>query len=315
NRFNLPGVTLELVGGSGVVATTNTAADGTYRFDDIPAGNYQVRVVASSLPAGLVPIFDIDGVATPNVAVVVLAPAENRVGVDFGYCGSAGIGDRVWLDSDGDGVQDAGEPGLSGVSVQLLDSTAAVIASQQTGANGEYLFTGLAPGNYTVRIVTSTLPAGAYPTFDPDGGTAHQASVTLTGPERRLDIDFGYRKSPGTGTLGYWKNHSTAWPVASVTVGNRTYTKSQAISWLGQPTRGNVTIQLFKQLVPAKLNVMIGNDASCIAATIAAADAWFTTWGPVGTNVTNSAAKAAGNALAATLDSYNNGLLCAPHRD
>ena len=32
------------------------------------------------------------------------------------------IGDFVWLDLDGDGVQDAGEPGLGGVTVELRDS-------------------------------------------------------------------------------------------------------------------------------------------------------------------------------------------------
>ncbi len=39
-----------------------------------------------------------------------------------------------------------------------------------------------------------------------------------------------------------------------------------------------------------KLNVIIGNDASCIAATIAAADAWMAQYGPVGSGVRSSSA-------------------------
>jgi hypothetical protein len=75
------------------------------------------------------------------------------------------------------------------------------------------------------------------------------------------------------------------------------------------------TTTMFAQLVAAKLSVMIGNDGSCVNPTIAAADMWMATYGPVGSNVAGgSAAWAAGAPLEQTLDSYNNGLLCAPHR-
>jgi hypothetical protein len=68
-------------------------------------------------------------------------------------------------------------------------------------------------------------------------------------------------------------------------------------------------------LVSAKLNVLIGNDSSCIADTIEAADDWMADH-PVGSGVAaDSAAWKAGERLYKRLDQYNNGYLCAPHRD
>jgi hypothetical protein len=122
-------------------------------------------------------------------------------------------------------------------------------------------------------------------------------------------------EQPGTGTPGYWKNHPEAWPVASITVGGVSYTKDQAIAWLKKVGKDKTTT-MFSSLVPAMLNVLIGNDGSCVNPTIAAANAWMATYGPVGSGVhASSAAWTAGEPLHITLDNYNNGRLCAPHRD
>jgi hypothetical protein len=62
----------------------------------------------------------------------------------------------------------------------------------------------------------------------------------------------------------------------------------------------------------------MGNDDSCIADTIAAADAWMAEYGPVGSGVKaggKNSAWRAGEALYEMLDKYNNGELCAPKRD
>jgi hypothetical protein len=131
----------------------------------------------------------------------------------------------------------------------------------------------------------------------------------------RIDAACGHQTAPGTGTLGYWKNHPEAWPVQQITVGGVTYSKSQAIGILGTSSRGDKTYDLFKQLVPAKLNVLIGNPSSCVDATIASADSWLVSH-PLGSNVRGgSSAWSTGGPLHQTLDDYNNGELCAPHRD
>jgi hypothetical protein len=192
------------------------------------------------------------------------------------------------------------------------------VTAEMAGVHGLYGFTQLPEGRYTVSVVASTLPAGYVQTYDADGlGTPNTATVTLDADETNLAVDFGYRPatSPGTGTLGYWKNHPQAWPVDAITIGGVIYTKAQAIEIMGTPGRGDKTYDMFKQLVAAKLNVMIGNNSSCIEGVIAAADVWMATF-PLGSNVGGgSAAWATGGPLHEQLDDYNNGRLCAPHRN
>jgi len=57
---------------------------------------------------------------------------------DANYFGlTAGIGNFVWEDSNGNGVQDAGEPGISGATVKLLDSNGNQVGSSYiTGSDG-----------------------------------------------------------------------------------------------------------------------------------------------------------------------------------
>src|SRR4051812_8725638 len=195
------GVTVQLLNaGNAVVATTTTSGDGNYTFNNLAGGNYTVRIVASSLPAGVTETYDLDGVATLNQASFPPAAGASRTDVDFGYKYNGSVGDRVWLDSNGNGVQDAGEAGINGVTVQLLNSSATVIATTTTAGDGNYTFGNLAGGTYTVRIVASSLPAGVAPSFDLDGiATANQATFTLAAGANRTDVDFGYKY---TGSVG-----------------------------------------------------------------------------------------------------------------
>ncbi len=80
------------------------------------------------------------------------------------YIAPIEIGNRVWLDSDGDGIQDPDEPGIAGVIVELLDSDQTVLATDTTDAKGEYYFnhTNVQPPlgikaeqSYTLRISPS----------------------------------------------------------------------------------------------------------------------------------------------------------------
>ena len=297
----------------------NTGLDelGLYCFGVDLADTYTVSVAASNFAPG----GPLEGLAATtgggNTQTFDLTD-DNVLTFDFGFRGTAGLGDRVWSDADSDGVQDVGEIGINSVTVELLDGSNTVIATTVTMGDGDYFFSDLLPGTYTVRVVTSTLPAGVTPTFDLDGtGTPNTATLTLAPGALRTDVDFGYRNAPtnpGTGTIGYWKNHSEAWPVQTITVGGVTYTKAQAISLMATPGKGDKTYDLYKQLVAAKLNVIIGNESSCIEATIAAADAWLAA-NPVGSGVKSSSeAWADGGPLHKRLDDYNNGRLCAPHR-
>lgn len=74
----------------------------------------------------------------------------------------ASLGDYVWEDLNGDGIQDLGEPGVSGAMVELLDSGDNVVDTAVTDADGEYLFEGLWPGQYRIRVV---IPPAYLPGF------------------------------------------------------------------------------------------------------------------------------------------------------
>ena len=144
-------------------------------------------------------------------------------------------------------------------------------------------------------------------------------TVTIENTFSKQDFDFGFKTTPvpqpGTGTPGYWKNHPGAWPVQTIVVGGIEYTKAQALVWLGKVGKDKTTT-MFSSLVPAMLNVMIGNRSDCIASTIDLANDWMETYGPVGSAIAASspAWAAEGEILHRQMDSYNNGQLCAPHR-
>ena len=79
---------------------------------------------------------------------------ENRPKLTITYCQPADIGDQVWNDVDGDGIQDTGEPGIAGVTVNLRNSsTNALAQTTTTSAAGVYGFSGVPTGNYYVEFI------------------------------------------------------------------------------------------------------------------------------------------------------------------
>ncbi len=180
---SLQGVTVELLAtcaGTSVLQTQQTTNSGQYLFRDLAPGQYLVRVTA---PSGLVfspqnAIVDDSGDSDVDsngiTPCISLDPYEEDASVDAGLFDPQGtiptptptptpagglIGDRVWNDFDANGAQNAGEPGVAGVTVDLLDacSGTVVVMSDVTDNRGEYSFSPLAAGSYRVRV---TAPAG-----------------------------------------------------------------------------------------------------------------------------------------------------------
>ncbi len=79
----------------------------------------------------------------------------------------ASVGDLVWHDLNGNGIQDGGEPGLSNVVVTLYDQSSNVVLSTITAGDGTYAFTNLFPGSYFVGF---SPPAGFHFTPADQGG-------------------------------------------------------------------------------------------------------------------------------------------------
>jgi len=206
----IPGVTVQLdvdLDGDGnpdFATTAVTDASGNYNFPNIPEGTHTVTVIS---PPGANPTTNIDGVGGPDTDhTFALAAGENNTSEDFGFLGSGSIGDTVYFDANNNGVQDAGEPGLSGVAVELdvdfdQDGTPDTTLNTTTDANGNYLFSNLLAGDYDVIV---TQPAGTTQTQDPDGGNDNTSFLTLGVGENNTTQDFGYRGNSSLGDTVFW---------------------------------------------------------------------------------------------------------------
>ena len=95
------------------------------------------------------------------------------------------------MDTNGNGEQDQDEPGIDGLTVNLLNADGEVIATDETDENGVYLFEDLAPGDYTVVLVDE--PNNSYQTFELDDTLDGSVDVTLGPNENKRDVDFGFR--------------------------------------------------------------------------------------------------------------------------
>jgi hypothetical protein len=73
-------------------------------------------------------------------------------------------------------------------------------------------------------------------------------------------------------TQGFWKNHSSAWPVTSLKLGSQTYTQTELLAILTTPSTGDASLILAKQLIAAKLN-FLSNTVVVPALTAAITDA------------------------------------------
>ena len=124
---------------------------------------YQVQVDDPLAPG----IEEILNTAWVN-AVELLAPlsddAVNVVSVPGSETGT--VGDKVWLDVDGDGVLDLGESGIAGVTVTLKSLDGTPLDSMETDSEGRYLFTDVPLGEGYYVEVTDNLPAGLTQTTD-----------------------------------------------------------------------------------------------------------------------------------------------------
>ncbi len=169
----LGGITVTLAGvdanGVSVSRTTQTAADGTYRFDDLKTGTYIVSETQ--------PVIYGNGAATPGstggtggsntnvISAIILPPGTDSINNNFGDIPRDGaVSGSLWRDNDHDKIKDPGEPALVGWTVQLLrepigGGTPTLVLSTSSDGNGAYSFTGqeVGPG-YSIRFIA---PGGA----------------------------------------------------------------------------------------------------------------------------------------------------------
>ena len=157
------------------------------------------------------------------------------------------IGDFVWADTNGNGMVDPREPGLQNILMKLFNpgpdnlpntSDDQLLSTTTTDANGYYLFSGLAAGNYFVEIPT---PNAQWPLASPGvyldngvdneskgiqpGGTGtlvYSPVVTLAlgmepgntssgGGNQDMTVDFGFLASMGMGNQVFSDANNNGW--------------------------------------------------------------------------------------------------------
>ena len=208
NEIGLAGVLVELRDCAGnLVTSTNTSANGGYLFANVHPGRYQLVFRASTNFVGAFANLggnSIDSDADPitgATACLALRSGETNLTIDAGFVPATHIGDRVWDDLNGNGVQDKGEPGLAGISVQLLKSNGAFVARTTTDASGMYLFTGLRPGSYMLKFLAPkgwifTLQNIGDDTLDSDSSriNGRTANFTVASGQPNRSVDCGLRR-------------------------------------------------------------------------------------------------------------------------
>ena len=206
-------VTVQLIGADGnVVATTTTDADGNYSFTGLDAGTYTVKVTKAGELANLDQTEDPDG-TKDNASGAITLNADHPVqeNVNFGYVKKHAISGAVYLDQNRDKTKNTGDIDLSGVTVKLVDPSGNVVATTTTDADGNYSFTGLSDGTYTVQVDKTGPLADTEQTEDPSGqADSRSRAITFTRSDPDvINVNFGYAEDyTVSGTVYYDKDRS-----------------------------------------------------------------------------------------------------------
>ncbi|NWF88786.1 MAG: hypothetical protein HXY50_04900, partial [Ignavibacteriaceae bacterium] len=220
-EVGVPNVKVDLLDCSdNFIATTNTNEQGYYYFDNLNAGEYKVKFYLPNGYAFSPKDANGDDTKDSDAGLDGITDCINLPGGVEDLTWDAGIylstlnklGDFVWHDKNVNGIQDAGEPGITGVKVELLSGNT-VISTTTTDVNGKYEFSNLANGNYCVRVAASNYEVGGvlYSTAqtkwyatkkdqgsdnakDSDAGKNESVCVTLNNNDD-LTLDFGFYKT------------------------------------------------------------------------------------------------------------------------
>ena len=206
-------ITIELVGADGnVVATTKTDADGNYSFTGLDAGTYTVKVTKAGDIAELTQTEDPDG-TKDNASGVITLNADNpvRENVNFGYIKKHAISGNVYLDQNRDKTKNTADIDLSGITVKLLDKDGNVVGTTKTDVDGNYSFTDLNDGTYTVQVDKTGPLVDKEQTEDPSGqADSRSQAITFTRTDPDVtNVNFGYAEDyTVSGTVYYDKDRS-----------------------------------------------------------------------------------------------------------
>jgi hypothetical protein len=154
----------------------------------------------------------VPGAGAARVGTAITLPASagaSNYSIDFGFRTTAAlnsIGNRIWYDTDNDGILDAGEQPIAGVLVELRNSTnsagiddphtvAVDTYSVTTDATGYYRFDDLPNASYIIRIAASNFTAGVL------SGYVNSSGATAATESRDNGTDASSLTAATTGVL------------------------------------------------------------------------------------------------------------------
>ncbi|HEX2865862.1 MAG TPA: SdrD B-like domain-containing protein [Ignavibacteriales bacterium] len=149
------------------------------------------------------------------------------------------LGDKVWLDSDMDGIQASTEEGIENITVQLYDCSGAFIKETTTDLNGNYYFKNLNPGDYKVKFVlpeeylfTKKDMGSDEKDSDADLTTGFTSCYTLASGDNNCTVDAGIYEKPAP---------------AKASIGNLVWNdlNQNGIQDNGEQGIANVTVELY----------------------------------------------------------------------
>ncbi|MFL5780534.1 MAG: SdrD B-like domain-containing protein, partial [Thermoleophilaceae bacterium] len=213
----LPGWTIyvDLNGNSAPDAgepTAITGPTGAYSIDDVRAGTHRIREVAQSGWTCSLP--------SPCSYAQTFVAGTDATGRDFGAWRAASASGTVFSDLDASGTRGGGEGGLAGWTVYVDYDGDGVLDAGEPSANsagdGSYAIAGVKPGTYAIRQETQpgwrcTAPAGCSftgVTFTSNGGPSGRdfgdvQSTTVSGTRFRDDDRDGVRDAGEPGLAGW----------------------------------------------------------------------------------------------------------------
>ncbi|HIE10490.1 MAG TPA: DUF11 domain-containing protein [Kiritimatiellae bacterium] len=155
------GVTVRLYdSGSNLVSSTQTDTNGYYQVAGLGAGSYFLEFVPptnyyiSPRDQGSDDTVDSDADPTNGRTVIFSVGAgSNDFSWDAGlYLPPGVIGDYTWFDVNSNGIQEAGESGMSNVNVYLYDGDTNLVDATQSDGSGYYFFENVTPGSYFLKF-------------------------------------------------------------------------------------------------------------------------------------------------------------------
>ena len=261
NEPYVPNINVHVLDKNGeIVDTKKTGVTGNYIFNGLTAGDYEVLL---ELPTGYVctkykigqPNMDNDFLIDGTTGLINY-PASVVTGIDAGIVRAASIGDYVWIDYNGNGFQQSGEPGMNNIELQLYDADdnlvkTTVSGNDLTGKPGFYNFDNLQPGAYYVKVILpENYEVGTYLGIDGPNdsdisganGEGTTNTLTMGYGQKRTDIDAGLYV-PGS-------------------IGDRVWLDLNAngIQDEGEPGVGGITVELFNSFNQSMGTVMTDSE-------------------------------------------------------